>query len=134
DRFFLDRVTTGILAFEGEGSVVYYAGGYDVYRAGRTVEPEIASEPKPSAAPREKKERPKKRTYQEEREFQGMEAKNIEAEAGLAALEKELSDAEIVKKLGPKVKDKMAELDAARREVESLYARWADLGAIEKSS
>lgn len=32
DRFFLDKVTTGILSFEGDGKVEYTLGNYEVYR------------------------------------------------------------------------------------------------------
>jgi ABC transport system ATP-binding/permease protein len=32
DRFFLDKVATGILAFEGEGRVDFYEGNYSLYR------------------------------------------------------------------------------------------------------
>jgi ABC transport system ATP-binding/permease protein len=134
DRYFLDRVTTGVLAFEGDGRVVYYAGGYDVYRAGRNREAASAPEAKP-AAPRERKpERPKKRSYLEEREFRGMEARILDAEARLGALEKELSEADVVKRLGPKLKEKMVEVEGARREVEALYARWAELDAADKTA
>src|SRR4029078_5896845 len=31
DRYFLNRVCTAILAFEGEGKVSYYVGNYDYY-------------------------------------------------------------------------------------------------------
>jgi len=32
DRFFLDKVATGVLAFEGEGNVTFYEGNYSNYR------------------------------------------------------------------------------------------------------
>ncbi len=32
DRYFLDRIATSILAFEGEGRVTHYAGDYSAYR------------------------------------------------------------------------------------------------------
>ncbi|HVY44511.1 MAG TPA: ABC-F family ATP-binding cassette domain-containing protein, partial [Minicystis sp.] len=35
DRWFLNRVATSVLAFEGEGKVVRYAGGWDAYREQR---------------------------------------------------------------------------------------------------
>src|SRR5215207_676958 len=35
DRYFLDRVATSILAFEGDGRVVRYAGNYEAYRVQR---------------------------------------------------------------------------------------------------
>ncbi len=32
DRYFLDKVATALLVFEGEGKVVRYEGNYDLYR------------------------------------------------------------------------------------------------------
>ena len=44
DRWFLDRVATAILAFEGDGKVTFYEGSYSFYverrpKAGRASEP-----------------------------------------------------------------------------------------------
>jgi len=36
DRYLLDRVTTGILCFEGDGQVTRYAGAYQAYAAARS--------------------------------------------------------------------------------------------------
>ena len=38
DRWFLDRIATHILAFEGEGKVRYFEGNYESYRANRQKE------------------------------------------------------------------------------------------------
>ena len=35
DRYFLDRIATGILAFEGEGQVYYCDGSYEIYKENR---------------------------------------------------------------------------------------------------
>ncbi len=35
DRYFLDRIATGILAYEGDGHVFYYEGSYELYRENR---------------------------------------------------------------------------------------------------
>ncbi len=35
DRWFLDRVCTHILAFEGEGSVYFFEGGFSEYEENR---------------------------------------------------------------------------------------------------
>jgi sulfate-transporting ATPase len=35
DRYFLDRIATGILAFEGDGQVYYCDGSYEIYRENR---------------------------------------------------------------------------------------------------
>lgn len=137
DRYFLDRVSTGILAFEGEGQVTLYEGSYDSYRkrlADRALAQAVANTPKvqpPAASPAPKpSEKKKKRTFAEEREFQGMEAKILETEAKAAALEAELNDPAELKKLGAKVQDKLQTLERTKAEVEALYRRWSELSEI----
>ena len=48
DRYFLDKVATAILAFEGEGKVVRYPGNFEMYR--RLKEQQAAAGPAKSAA------------------------------------------------------------------------------------
>ena len=43
---------------------------------------------------------------------------------------KEGADPEQLKKLGAAVKDKLTKLEAARADVEALYARWEELDAM----
>ncbi|NTU60641.1 MAG: ABC-F family ATP-binding cassette domain-containing protein, partial [Deltaproteobacteria bacterium] len=50
DRYFLDRVATGILHFEGNGKVVRYEGNYEVFARLRPP-PEAARRPAPAAPP-----------------------------------------------------------------------------------
>jgi ABC transport system ATP-binding/permease protein len=125
DRYFLDRVTTGAIVFEGGGKVVRYEGA-QAWRPKVSVDPP-PPEPTPKEPPREKPAKPKKRSFKEERELETMEARIMEAEARVADLERALSDPETMKRLGAEVKSKIAELEAARAAVEALYARWAEL-------
>jgi ATP-binding cassette subfamily F protein uup len=130
DRYFLDRVTTGILAFEGGGRVIRYDGGYDVYRAGRGAGREADKKPEPvERAPKPEVARPKKRSYKEERELESMEERIMEAEGRVASMEKELSDPQEIRRLGAEVKKRVDELEAERARVEALYARWAELSS-----
>ena len=39
DRWFLDRICTHILAFEGNSSVYYYEGGFSEYEENRRKQP-----------------------------------------------------------------------------------------------
>ncbi|HAM70185.1 MAG TPA: ABC transporter, partial [Verrucomicrobiales bacterium] len=50
DRYFLNRVCTGILAFEGEGRLAYSVGNYDYYleKSRRSRAP--SATPPPAAA------------------------------------------------------------------------------------
>src|SRR2546421_4188200 len=90
DRYFLNRVCTSILAFEGEGRVAYSVGNYDYYPEKRVMPgPTRDSNPAPdgvAAVPRESKETPRKLTWKEEREWESMEATILSAENEAAAL------------------------------------------------
>ncbi|MBA3822220.1 MAG: hypothetical protein H0X17_25265 [Deltaproteobacteria bacterium] len=142
DRWFLDRVATGILAFEGDGQVTFYEGTYSFY---------VERRPKPAADPRAKEARgrksndstppkpaaPKKLTFKEARELEGIEGAIAAAEARVAELEATLADPALFanphKDRAAEVQAMVTALDAARAEVERLFARWQELDAITSS-
>jgi ATP-binding cassette subfamily F protein uup len=73
DRYFLDRLADKIFAFEGEGVITQYAGGYSDYQEKRRpVEAETAGKAsdagKKEKVP-EKADRPRKFTFKEQREY-----------------------------------------------------------------
>ncbi len=132
DRWFLDRVATAILAFEGNGKVTLYEGSYSFYAERR---------PKPERAKRESREtKPppvatklatvRKLSFKERQELGGIEAAIATAEQKVATLEATLSDPAVFKDRGAEVQTLIADLDAARAEVERLFARWQELDAI----
>jgi ATP-binding cassette subfamily F protein uup len=135
DRYFLNRVCTGILAFEGDGRVYYQEGDYDYYLQKKAERQAAASKAMPSPPPRTANfapvpadaAKPKKLTWKEQRELEGMEAKISAAEAAVTELETQFADPEFYIQNGPKVKDLVAELDLRRANVEKLYARWQEL-------
>src|SRR5438093_13513370 len=91
DRYFLNRVCTSILAFEGEGRVVYHVGNYDYYVEKRGA-PGAARESYPTpdgagAAQRKSQDKPRKLTWKEEREWASMEANILSAENDVSDLE-----------------------------------------------
>jgi ATP-binding cassette subfamily F protein uup len=138
DRWFLDKVATAILAFEdhgGEGRVTLYEGDYSSYLARRRA----AEAPAPPqslraergsrtrSAPPAEAERPIKLSWKEKEELRGMEPAIEAAEAKVVALEAQLNDPAFYKDRGAEVPAAIAELEAARAEVERLYARWQAL-------
>lgn len=140
DRYFLDRVTTGLLVFEGNGKLVLYEGAsahemmakHDTSGAAQTgalPAPPVAT-PAPAAAPAAAREQKKQKLgYREQQELATMEQKILDAEARVAALEQEVFDPEAARKLGSTMPAKLAALEAEKANVEKLYARWADLSA-----
>ncbi len=138
DRYFLDRVATSILAFEGEGEVVHYPGNYDQFRRLRnearearkavskaSVAPSAAPEAK-GAAPRPGS-RKKALSNSEERELLGLPERIDQAEQRVAGLTAKLGDPSIYAGGNAEVAAVNRELEAARAESERLTARWEEL-------
>jgi ABC transport system ATP-binding/permease protein len=127
DRRFLDRVCTGILAFEGT-KVVAYQGDYTTYE--RLRPPDEADAPLALSRPvDERKRREKtKRSYKEEREYEGIEQSVLAAEERRERLAAELQDK--ATRDPERAKDLAEELARTEAEVERLYGRWQELEGI----
>jgi ATP-binding cassette subfamily F protein uup len=149
DRYFLDKVATAILAFEGGGKVTRWEGNYDLYRrlkdqleqaareAATTSRPSslspAAGEGRGDAAAARKpapQRRPGKLSFKEQRELEGMEAAILEAEERKSSLEAALGDPATYQKDGAAVAGLKTDLEAATTEVERLYARWQELEGL----
>ncbi|MCC5882395.1 MAG: ATP-binding cassette domain-containing protein [Halomonas sp.] len=146
DRAFMDNVVTGVLAFEGEGVVREYVGGYsDWVRQGGTlppapwegaarqqVEPTAKAEKTDKAAassvPAMKKS--VKLSYKLQRELDALPAEIERLETEVAALETQIGapafyqqEAEVVADMLKAMGEKQAELDATME-------RWMELEAM----
>jgi ATP-binding cassette subfamily F protein uup len=134
DRYLLDRVSTRILALDGRGGAVAYAG-YEQWEAARDVEAELPKA-RPSAGKRaatsaesqDAPNRPRKLGYQDQREWDAMESRILEAEARLEAAQAAAADPSVASD-HQALQARLEELAAAQLEVERLYARWAELEA-----
>jgi ATP-binding cassette subfamily F protein uup len=128
DRFLLDRLTTTILGFDADGSGHLYAD-YSQWlavqeRQPAETEPVVAKKPATPSAPK-----PVKLSYQQQREFDGIQDRIAAAEALVA----ELHEAVAALATGGDyklLKTKTEELSAANTAVEALYARWEELEAL----
>ena len=132
DRYFLDRVATSILAFEGDARVVHYPGNYDTFRRLRAEAREARkAEAKPAAAEPKASQRPaaapkKGLSKAEERELTGLPDDIDRAEQLVTSLTAKLGDPATYAG-GSDVAALNRELEAARAEVDRLTARWEDL-------
>ena len=142
DRYFLNRVCTAILAFEGDGAVRYHVGNYDYYLEKRTVAG--IDDPGPGSRgsgarkreeagitdPGYSKAKPRKLKWKEERELEGMESAILAAETEVARIEALFSQPDFYMKHAAKIARYDDELREAREQVARLYARWAELGEV----
>ena len=138
DRWFLDRVATSILAFEGDGKIELHAGNYSEYR--ERVDRTRASEPSSAERPTRRSaslqepssdEGPKRLSYKERLELDGLVDAIDAAEGEVSRLETALADPEIYKRsdASAEIADLTRALDAARAEAERLTERWEGLEA-----
>jgi ATP-binding cassette subfamily F protein uup len=136
DRWFLDRVVTGILAFEGDGEVTFWEGSYSFYaerrRATKSATDDAARDKPVAKTARPKQQAPRKLTFKEKAELAGIEEAIAAAEKKVSDLEATLSDPTVFKDRPTEVQTLVGQLDAARAEVERLFARWQELDAIPK--
>ncbi len=148
DRYFLNRVCTDILAFEGDGRIHHSVGDYDYYLekkqrqavAASRESAAIVSLNKSSALSRDaatkaatakKSAKLRKLSFAEARELEGMEVKIHAAEAEVARIEGLFADPEFFRKHAPQVNQLKDDLEATKHKVTELYARWEELEAVK---
>ena len=135
DRYFLNRVCTSILAFEGEGRVVYRVGNYDYYLEKRGALHAVP-EPAPAAAvagQTKRKDRPRKLKWKEEREWASMEANILSAENEVSDLEAVFAAPDFYLKPRSEIFELETQLKTARDKVAHLYARWQELDLLQSA-
>ena len=142
DRYFLDRVATAVLAFEGDGRVVLYAGNYTMYRRLRDATKKAASA-SPSEAPKAKAQASKPPpaapaaptapaaltplTSSERTELDGLLDVVERAETRVVEIETKLGN--LGSYGGNEVRTLIASLESAKADVVRLTARWEALEA-----
>lgn len=130
DRYLLDRVSTVVLGLDGEGGAKSFAdyGQWEIWeieRRGARNEPATSSRPIPdSSAPTVQIQT--KLSYLEAREYAGIEQRIKEAEQRLQSKRAAFEDPAIASD-GPKLVAAQVEMEAAESDLDSLYARWAEL-------
>jgi ATP-binding cassette subfamily F protein uup len=127
DRFMLERLSTVIVALDGQGGVETFAD-YAQWEAARASHAAPTPEPAERREPAPPRARSRRLGYLEQREWEGMEQRIVEAEAAVSACEAAAEAPEIAADAAA-LQARYAELATARAEVERLYARWAELEA-----
>jgi len=140
DRYFLNRVCTDILAFEGDGKIHHSVGDYDYYlekkaKAAKAAARDRKSETHsalrtPHSAMAGRPPGPRKLSFKETRELAGIEAEIHAAEAEVARIESLFADPEFFRKQAAQVTHLTADLETAREKIPQLYARWEELEAL----
>jgi len=126
DRFMLERVSTVIVALDGRGGVETFADYAQWESARDTAGP--PRRPVAATTPERARSRPPRLGYLEQREWDGMERAILDAERAVDACQSEVDDPTIASDPAA-LQQRYAALEAARADVDRLYARWAELEA-----
>jgi len=128
DRFLLDRVCTAVIGLDGDGEAGVYAD-YQQWEQARDERRQAREKPKaaPARAAASTAERPaKKLSYMEQREWDAMEQRILEAEAELEDAAAAMNNPEGVSDPAV-VQQRHDRMEAAQEAVDQLYARWSEL-------
>ena len=132
DRFMIDRICNSFVGLDGKGGTGEFAD-YEqwerAFKSGSAPEKPRkteSNEKKPKAAP-------KKLSYKDQREWDGMEEAIMQAEEHLESCQAEVDDPKTATNAA-KAMEAYDALNAAQAEVARLYERWAELEALQEGA
>jgi ATP-binding cassette subfamily F protein uup len=126
DRYLLDRVSTTVLGLDGQGGAESFAdyAQWETWQKQRGSQATgLPARNPPSTAPPPP---PKKLSYKEAREYAAIEQRIAEAEQLVTGKRAAFEDPAIASD-APKLLAAQAEMEAAQKDLDTLYARWAQL-------
>jgi ABC transport system ATP-binding/permease protein len=134
DREFLNHVTTSTLVFEGEGVIGEYAGGYDDWRVQCLKTKSDPDREKRLVPPkkRERIERPRKLSFKESQELEGLPGRIEKLEQEQKSLYRQMGDPEFYRGARERISKGQARLDELKMEIEGAYERWEELELIRE--
>ncbi len=142
DRYFLNRVCSGIIAFEGNPELAYSVGDYDYYLEKKTrkgkpaaaISPKLSPAPLPKAIASSPPARGRKLSFKETRELESMEAQITGVEGEIARIEALFATPDFHQQHGRQSKDLLTEVAVAKEKLAGLYARWAELDEVRQGA
>ena len=131
DRAFLNNVVTSTIAFDPDGTVREYAGGYDDYMRQR---PDTTTEASPTHAkadekaplPSPEKSR-KKLSYRNQCELDALPDQIAQLETQQQELHAQMADPEFFRQDPATISAATSELEQLTAKLESAYGRWEEL-------
>lgn len=135
DRAFLDNVVTSVLAFEGEGKITEYVGGYSDWlrqRAAPSITANAAQMPravKASAKPAQKSAA-RKLAYKEQQELDTLPAQIEAWETEQSSLNQVLAQPDLYQRDKQQFITVTQQLETLAAKLQSAYLRWDELEAL----
>lgn len=139
DRAFLNNLVTSVMAFEGDGSVNEYVGGYDDWVRQRTVASASAATVNKTTLPVATLKpaaviKPKKLSFKEQKELQTLPGTIETLENDIAGLNLEMGRPEFYQQSRDAVSQAQSRLNKLQQQLEMAYERWEQLEAQEKAA
>ncbi len=132
DRTFLDNVVTGTLAFMPDGTVEEFVGGWSdlplEIRSPSTGQPKKQKKAEPAPS----KNRPRRITFGEKRELEGMEASIARMEAERETILQTLSDPDFYRTEAPRAAELNLRLQELETCIDEALERWAHLDELSR--
>ena len=129
DRYFLDRVAHRLFAYEGEGRVRQYPGGYSDYLRLRDPQPQAAAPEKKAAPPRPQREKKVKFTFREQKEFETIDQEVERAETALRQIERQMEEAQADYVALQRLEQEKAQAQAS---LDAVTERWVYLNDLHE--
>ena len=138
DRYFLDKVVTSTLVFEGDGTIKRYAGGYSDWE--RHLHRLAVADESASKQNVKKSEKPpmpsssKKLSYKLQRELEALPAQIKLLECNVSAVQMEVDADDFYLQSYERVRDKSENLSQLQYQLETAVERWAALEGQAQAS
>jgi ABC transport system ATP-binding/permease protein len=147
DRRFLDNVVTSTLAFEGDGKIEEYVGGYADYLRQREAE-SVKNPPgdienksgdvknksggakNASGDARNASGKKKRRSFKEDREYEELPDRIAALEQEQNKLQASLADPEFYKQGGAVIQEAVNKSEEIQRQLHDAISRWDELDSI----
>ncbi|MDE5750058.1 MAG: ABC-F family ATP-binding cassette domain-containing protein, partial [Duncaniella sp.] len=129
DRFFLDSIVDHLFVMEGNGVIKDFPGNYTDYREyikEKAAEARAEAPAQEPAQPRQTKERPKKLSWKERKEFEALEGEIEALNAERTALEALFNSGESI----PDIGDKARRYEEVKTLVDEKEMRWLELSEL----
>ncbi len=129
DRYFLDKTVDRIFAFEGNGKITQYEGGYSDYlrQYEQRHTEEVQSKPVSQKAERTSSPKPLKMSYQEQKDYETINDRIENLENAIAETEDEMSK---ITSDYVKLQELSEKKSALEAELEEAYDRWVYLSEL----
>jgi ATP-binding cassette subfamily F protein uup len=135
DRAFLDNVVTSVLAFDGDGRIAEYVGGYEDWLRQRSVPPgeirvpETPERPRAATRGRSRSAAPSKLSFKEQKELETLPSRIDALETEIRQVESQLASPAFYREGAEVLRATVSRLEALQAELGEAYRRWEALDA-----